>query len=124
MPQEIRYPYGGHGSTYHYTYSPYAGGPLGVQPRPAVPDAAALPGGPASTREPSTSDIHNNRYHGFQSMLTPDGHRPDAPSPPQIIAVMGAMPYDWDLTLDTATPATSPPAIRRRHRPGPPRRRR
>ena len=121
MPQEILYPYGGNygGNTSIYNgysvYSPYT---------PGSPSASFMgqqylmpqlfPTGmstSAATLTSGASDINNNRYHGFQSMLTPEISTSNTPPiTSQKIASMGGMPYDWDSSL-TATPMGYPSAV-------------
>ena len=112
MPQDVRYPYGGTGSTWvGYPYFPTqitgAGTHRFLMPQlfPAGSIYAAYP----STALPATgaSDIHNNRYHGFQAMLTPElagtGYNQWQ------ISAMSGMPIDWDNATATITASNTNP---------------
>ena len=106
--------------TQHYPYNAQ----LTQRLRPAVPDAAALPGrarSAGSATPTGASDIHNNRYHGFQSMLTPEIVTTGTVVTAQTIASMAAMPYDWDNSFADEHADVPCPTRRRRHagrRPG------
>jgi hypothetical protein len=128
MPQDIRYPYGGvppapmytygvGGPTYSYPYTPstlltpstsYLGQRfLMPQLFPAGFTYSAY--NPGSYPATGASDIHSNRYHGFQSMMTPEIA---GSVTPQIVAAMAATPYDWDnSTVMLATPPTPVPDV-------------
>ena len=95
MPQEIRYPYTASLGSFTYPYNTNSG--LGQQYlMPVLLPAGYSNNTPTSAPVPgSKSDIHNNRYAGYQSSLTPVNPNN---SSPQVIASMGAMPYDWDLS--------------------------
>lgn len=96
MPQEVRYPYPHPtGTTFPYAYTTSSG--LGQQYLMPV----LVPAGWSSNPTPLTkSDIHNNRLHGFQSMLTP---AINDNAPPQVVPTMGAMPYDNSFDYSAGT---------------------
>ena len=134
LPQDIRYPYGGQAQSgiqaANYTYefstsntyqvSSYAPGSLSqnalgqrfLMAQLYTAGQVYLQSLPAVQATTTMSDIGNNRYHGFQSMLTPFVN-PTATAasagPPAVAAVaavtqetiasMGAMPYDWDTSV-------------------------
>ena len=54
----------------------------------------------ATLAQNHASDISNNRYHGYQSMLTPEW---TSDISAQSLAPMGTMPYDWDSSLNGGT---------------------
>ncbi len=121
MPQDIRYPYGGLGpkvTSYfsHFNNNSYYANPgyfglrfLMPQFYPAGSTFSAYTANPVAT---GASDIHNNPYHGYQSMLTPEIVTTGAnPVTSQAISAMGAMPYDWDNSLNSGnTPQGDVPA--------------
>ena len=96
MPQEVRYPFGGYNSVYPHPYSPYLSmtdTEARIRQQYLMPQF--YPAGTVALG--STSDISNNRLHGYQSMLTPQLAPAATPAiTAQVIASMGAMPYDWD----------------------------
>ncbi len=114
MPQQITYPYGGAGSTYNYPYFPstsYRTSANAINQKYLLPQLFPAGAVSALTQPQSqASDLNNNRYHGYQSMLTPEiTSLPVAAGTPLVkdflIASMAAMPYDWDFgTLSGAAP--------------------
>ena len=99
MPQEIRYPYSNANATFSSGYVTNSG--LGQQYLMPV----LLPPGYSSNPTPASKpDIHNNRYHGYQSMLTPNS----AGSNVTKIDAMAAMPYDWDLNGNMGSGSVPP----------------
>ncbi len=117
MPQAIRYPYGGANSIYtNYPYTPTSG--IVASQRFLMPQL--FPAGslypyynPPTGQASGASDITSNRYHGLQSMLTPEfvsgvaGFNVTVAS----ISSMGAMPYDWDNNVATQPNGNSGPGV-------------
>ena len=109
LPQEIRYPYTNFGNNFtHWPYAPTSPASLGQQYLMPVllPEGYSVVAGPNSK-----ADRHTNVLHGYQSMLTPNAAAASAPGtappPPQVVASMAALPYDWDvLERPTTTPPT------------------
>jgi hypothetical protein len=115
MPQDIQFPYGGVGASWSYPYPQQwsYNGQRFLMPQlfPAGSYYAAYP--PAPYPVTGASDIHSNRYHGFQSMLTPEitytntGANPNLNGvTPQTVSIMASMPYDWDSSLNPTGAAT------------------
>ena len=99
MPQEIRYPYTA--SAGSFPYPPFttnaAAYPSDLGQQYLMP--VLLPAGYSTNAATpgSQSDTFNNRYAGYQSSLTPVVIPTGAnPAPPQVIASMAPMPYDYD----------------------------
>ena len=98
MPQEIRYPYTATNNS--FPYPPYTNNtthPSDLGQQYLMP--VLLPAGYSTNaaNPASKSDIHNNRYAGYQSSLTPVVITSGAnAAPPQVIASMAPMPYDYD----------------------------
>jgi len=96
MPQEIRYPYPFANATYPYgAYTPNGG----TSHQYLMP--VLFPAGYGLATPGSRPDTHTNRYHGYQSMLTPQVTTTTPALTPPLIASMGAMPFDWDPTAIT-----------------------
>ena len=108
MPQEIVYPYpdtalNGFNANYATTSATTNGSGLGQQYlAPILVPAGRSRGTVNGVSSVSIPDIKNNVLHGYQAMATPDTQGTNSGDPTaQIIATMGAMPYDWDPSTGT-----------------------
>ena len=95
MPQEVRYPYLHPATTsFPYLYNTGSGDGQRFLMPVMFPSGYAQANGPIASR----SDTHNNRFHGFQSYVTPAINAAANPKVDvQTIAAFAAMPRDWDM---------------------------
>ena len=98
LPQEVRYPYVDVAANpFPFPYATGSGTGRQFLLPVLLPAGQSVTTGAAPASKPDTS---NNLLHGYQAAATPTVA--GTAYKPQTIAVMGAMPYDWD-------PAVTPP---------------
>ena len=100
MPQEVVYPYGDStAGLFPYPYTTNSG----AGQRYLMP--LLLPAGRSNANvvgPVSTTDVSNNKYNGLQAMMTPQIVSTGAyQMSAQMIATLGASPFDWDPAFAT-----------------------